>query len=148
MCYNIDTAKGKHPKNRKDQKMKLYTIRYWDISEEDYESNNYGEAQIEELGEGYTLADFYSDRAGISLDELDNGGYSYVTESDEKRYIVIAGETYIIRDREAGNKIAEFGTFEKALNALKGFEEDDEKDGTYTPDFYEIYDTVKEEIVY
>lgn len=55
---------------------------------------------------------------------------------------------YIIRDREAGNKIAEFSTLEEAIRKLKEYEEDDEKDGTYTPDFYEIYNSEKEEIVY
>lgn len=45
---------------------------------------------------------------------------------------------YIIRDREAGNKIAEFNTLEEAQSELKKFEESDKKEGTYTEDFYEI----------
>lgn len=45
---------------------------------------------------------------------------------------------YILRDREAGNTIAEFATQEKAELALQEYEEEDKQDGTYEPDFYEI----------
>ena len=46
--------------------------------------------------------------------------------------------SYIIRDREAGNKIDICDTLEEAEKQLKQFEEDDKKNGCYTPDFYEI----------
>lgn len=45
---------------------------------------------------------------------------------------------YIIRDREAGNKIATFDTLPEAEQELALYEEEDRKDGTYTADFYEI----------
>ena len=45
---------------------------------------------------------------------------------------------YIIQDREAGNFIDEFATLEEAKKALEAYENDDKKDGTYTPNFYEI----------
>ena len=45
---------------------------------------------------------------------------------------------FIIQDREAGNRIDEFATLEEAQMELARFEEIDEKEGTYTPDFYEI----------
>lgn len=48
---------------------------------------------------------------------------------------------FIIRDREAGNKIAEFGTLEEAKAELEAFEATDKSEGTYTEDFYEIVDT-------
>lgn len=51
---------------------------------------------------------------------------------------------FIIRDREAGNKIAEFGTLEtleEARAELEAFEATDKSEGTYTEDFYEIVDT-------
>lgn len=45
---------------------------------------------------------------------------------------------YILRDREAGNTIAEFAAQEEAELALQEYEEEDKRDGTYEPDFYEI----------
>lgn len=45
---------------------------------------------------------------------------------------------YITRDREAGNVIDEFKTLQEAEKALAEYEEQDKKDGTYTPDFYEV----------
>lgn len=45
---------------------------------------------------------------------------------------------YIIRDREAGNEIARFDTLEEAEQELVAYEEEDRRNGEYTPDFYEI----------
>lgn len=56
-------------------------------------------------------------------------------------------ERYLTRDREAGNVIECFETLEEARKAVKWYEEQDKNDGTYTADFYEIYDAEKEEIV-
>lgn len=53
---------------------------------------------------------------------------------------------WIIRDREAGNKIDCFTTLEEAKRTLKEYEEQDKIDGIYEPDFYEIYNIEKEEI--
>lgn len=70
--------------------MKTYTIKFYDLNESDYENNNFGEKETEEFGEGYTISDFYADRAGISLDEIESGFYAYETDDGEKRYVVIA----------------------------------------------------------
>lgn len=51
---------------------------------------------------------------------------------------------YIIRDREAGNVIDAFDTPDQAKNELIKFEKTDKKEGSYTPDFYEIWDSVEE----
>ena len=51
---------------------------------------------------------------------------------------------YIIRDREAGNVIDSFDTPDEAKNELMKFEKVDKKEGSYTPDFYEIWDSVEE----
>lgn len=51
---------------------------------------------------------------------------------------------YIIRDREAGNVIDSFDTPDEAKNELMKFEKADKKEGSYTPDFYEIWDSVEE----
>lgn len=55
---------------------------------------------------------------------------------------------YVIRDREAGNKIGLFDTLEEARKALAEFEEEDKKDGVYVADFYEIYDRENEKTIY
>lgn len=47
-------------------------------------------------------------------------------------------EMFIIRDREAGNVIDEFKTYDEALDRLWAYEEEDKADGNYTEDFYEI----------
>lgn len=44
---------------------------------------------------------------------------------------------WITRDREAGNVIDEFNTYEEAKAAVSAYEADDERNGYYTPDFYE-----------
>lgn len=45
---------------------------------------------------------------------------------------------YIIRDRKCGNEICEYITLKTAKQVLNALEAIDRKDGTYTPDFYEI----------
>ena len=52
--------------------------------------------------------------------------------------LVVADHEYLIRDKEAGNIIAYFETLEEAEEELEAYEDEDRKDGTYTPDFYEI----------
>ena len=54
---------------------------------------------------------------------------------------------FVIRDREVGNVIEECTKIDTARKLLDLFENQDKADGTYTKDFYEIYDTEKEEIV-
>lgn len=55
---------------------------------------------------------------------------------------------YVIRDREAGNMIDTVSTREEAEALLQAYEDEDRRDGTYSPDFYEIvereYYTVRE----
>jgi len=55
-----------------------------------------------------------------------------------------ATKRYIVRDREAGNPIDEFATLEEAETTVEEFEAEDEKDGVFTPEFYEVYDSVTE----
>ena len=45
---------------------------------------------------------------------------------------------FIIRDREAGNRIEAVETYEEALELVEEYEEEDEKDGNFTENFYEI----------
>lgn len=53
---------------------------------------------------------------------------------------------YETRDSIAGNVIDWFDTIEEANEAIQRYEEEDKKDGYFEPDFYEIYDNVKEEV--
>lgn len=54
---------------------------------------------------------------------------------------------YIIRDREAGNEIEWCSSIEEAKNIIAKWEEEDIREGIFTPDFYEIYDSKTEEII-
>ena len=48
-------------------------------------------------------------------------------------------KNYVIRDREAGNVVEMFADMESAQLELERYEAADKRDGTYVPDFYEIY---------
>jgi hypothetical protein len=50
--------------------------------------------------------------------------------------------TYIIQDREAGNKIEECATRMEANAKLANYEQQDMNDGDYTPDCYEIVEKI------
>ena len=54
---------------------------------------------------------------------------------------------FVTRDREAGNVIDEFDTLDDAQDAVESYESEDEKNGDYTENFYEIYNKLTEEIV-
>lgn len=48
---------------------------------------------------------------------------------------------YVIQDREAGNVIDWFDTYEEAEAELAKYERQDKEDGIYQEDFYEIVKT-------
>ena len=52
-----------------------------------------------------------------------------------------------IRDRQAENIIDSFDSLEAAMYALNEYEEADKLDGIYEENFYEIFDTINNEIV-
>lgn len=82
-----------------------YTIKYYDLSEKEFENDEYLQLQVEEFGEGYTIEDYYSDNADVILNKIDNNLYYYEmyyevthntffrvyyeTETKEKRYVII-----------------------------------------------------------
>ena len=45
---------------------------------------------------------------------------------------------YIIQDCETGTFIDQFNTYQEAREELERYEEEDKKEGNFTPDFYEI----------
>lgn len=54
-------------------------------------------------------------------------------------------KTYKIQDKEAGNVIENgIEKYSLALQKLADFENEDKKEGNYTPDFYEIKEEEKE----
>ena len=54
---------------------------------------------------------------------------------------------YYTADREAGNKIETFDTIEETLKAIAAYEAEDERDGTYTPDFYDVVNEEHESVI-
>lgn len=71
------------------------------------------------------------------------------TDADYAAAIAKAADLkpYVVRDREAGNVIDEFNTFEEAAGTVIEYEDADREDGDYTPNFYEIYNKLTEKIV-
>ena len=54
---------------------------------------------------------------------------------------------YYTADREAGNKIEAFDSIEEALKAIAAYEAEDERNGTYTPDFYDVVNEDHESVI-
>ena len=52
-----------------------------------------------------------------------------------------------VRDRQGGNVIDAFDSLEAATYALNEYEEADKIDNIYKENFYEIFDSSKDEIV-
>ena len=52
-----------------------------------------------------------------------------------------------VRDRQGGNVIDSFESLEAATYALNEYEEADKLEGIYTENFYEIFDTINNEII-
>lgn len=52
-----------------------------------------------------------------------------------------------VRDRQGGNVIDSFDSLEAATYALNEYEEADKLEGIYTENFYEIFNTINNEIV-
>lgn len=52
-----------------------------------------------------------------------------------------------IRDGQGGNVIDSFDSLEAAMYALNEYEEVDKLDNIYEENFYEIFDTINNEIV-
>lgn len=55
---------------------------------------------------------------------------------------------YVIRSRESGIEICTWDNLEDAITCISNFEISDSKEGIWSPDFYEIYDTYEEKIVF
>jgi hypothetical protein len=51
------------------------------------------------------------------------------------------------RSSESGDVIDEFNSLEVAQQAVESYEEEDRKEGNYTPNFYEVYDFENKKIV-
>ncbi len=79
--------------------------------------------------------------------ETDNG-YAYkiffdtieteFLSANEVEEFLLSDTEFAVCDHEAGNIISEHNSFEEALTALKEYEQEDIKDGNYTPYFYEV----------
>jgi hypothetical protein len=54
---------------------------------------------------------------------------------------------YRIQDREAGNVISEFATFEDARKKLKEYEDSDKLEGIFENNWYQIYQLFGDEWV-
>lgn len=102
-------------------------------------------------GNGYTTTKItlpvtWVDKLGFS--EKDKSAIVTVNNSEIIiKKDVLETDRYVTRDREAGNEIEHFNTLLEARNAIEEYERKDKEDEIYEENFYEIYDTVEEEIV-
>jgi hypothetical protein len=69
---------------------------------------------------------------------IDNHTYYIDNSTNEQIIEKWVNNIYIIRDREAGNVIAECDTLGAAVNIVAEYEADDIKENNYIPNFYEI----------
>lgn len=53
-------------------------------------------------------------------------------------------KTWTVRDREAGNEIDYYDSYEAAKEGLEMFEDSDREEGIYEKDFYEVAEIEKE----
>lgn len=53
-------------------------------------------------------------------------------------------KVWIVRDREAGNEIDFYDSYEAAKEGLERFEANDKEEGVYEKDFYEVAEIEKE----
>jgi hypothetical protein len=67
---------------------------------------------------------------------------------DFAEYVEEVPGAYLTRDKETGIIIDEFGTLEEAIEAVHEYNEKDAEEDNYTPDFYEVYDTNAQKVVY
>lgn len=65
---------------------------------------------------------------------------------DETKTEIFTTGMFYVRDRESGNVLEVCDTLTEAEDTVRRFECSDREDGVYTPDFYEIYDAVLEEV--
>ena len=91
------------------------------------------------------------DNIGNYYYQADDSGFEYipcksVEEAQEILNDMFSLIGYCIRDREAGNVIVRELTIIEAKNTLIEFENEDRKDGTYSRNFYEIYNEQTEKI--
>lgn len=66
--------------------------------------------------------------------------YFYTSENEPYFIIIERMKKYYTADREAGNLIEAFNTYEEAKQAILAYEEQDKADGTYEENFYAVVD--------
>ena len=86
----------------------------------------------------YVLENEYDEDGELVCSHEPSVNMSFVKPFDKYSNKELKEMKIYTADREAGNKIEEFSTIEEAKEAIAAYEEEDKKDGTYTPNFYDI----------
>ena len=71
-----------------------YKVTFCELDQKSYDTNEHLASEsftTEYFGEGYTIKDFYGDRANVCLEEMDgqDGWYRLQTADDETRYVFV-----------------------------------------------------------
>ena len=90
---------------------------------------------------GYLLlnADFQIVESVIVRDFYDGNTYY-----EDLGYVA---NRYLVRCSANGDAIEGADTIEEAINIIAEYEADDKEEGNYCPDFYEVYEVVRDEVV-
>lgn len=84
-------------------KNEFYTAKYFDVTEKEYENgdylNGFCEIQREEMQKGFTVQEYYTDCAGVAIEEIDGDTFYYEQEFENmygeaetaRRYVIVIG---------------------------------------------------------
>ena len=95
----------------------------------------------------YVLENEYDEDGELVCSHEPSVNMSFVKPFDKYSNKELKAMKIYTADREAGNKIEKFSTIEEAKEAIAAYEEEDRKDGTYTPNFYDIVNENCESII-
>ena len=81
-------------------------------------------------------------------EEQINEGFDFWNEDVYSwRLLDIEQKNYLIRNRETGTEIEQADSYSEAIGIIEKYEAEDKANGTYVDGFYEVYDTILEEVV-
>ena len=81
-------------------------------------------------------------------EEQINEGFDFWSEDVYSwRVLDIEQKNYLVRNRETGTEIEQADSYSEAIGIIQKYEAEDKANGTHIDGFYEVYDTILEEVV-
>lgn len=89
-----------------------------------------------------------TDECLLVSEEQINEGFDFWSEDVYcYRVLDIEQKNYLVRNRETGTEIEQADSYSEAIDIIQKYEAEDKANGTYVDGFYEVYDTILEEVV-